>query len=104
MSGDSVKVQPATHPGAIEVALDTISGISYPVYKISWGSLGTETPVTTDAPLPVEMPSTSHASIQQETILEAIENLNVQLQIMNIHLQRMTGEKITKEDLNGRIN
>jgi hypothetical protein len=99
---DNVGVNPGTDVGAVDVATDEIGGVHYPVYKMSYGIDGEQTPVSETNPLPVRrVELTERTYTQQERILEATENLLTELKIMNIHLQKMTGEKVLKGDING---
>ena len=49
---DNIKVLGSGVPGAVDVATDVISGVHYPIYKVSWGVDGTQTPVSIANPLP----------------------------------------------------
>ena len=96
---DNIHVNPGTAAGKLQVATDDIGGVHFPIYKQAFGADGAQTPVSGSDPLPVLTVLAEKTYMQQEAILEATENLEVQLKIMNVHLQAMTGEKITKEDV-----
>jgi hypothetical protein len=100
---DNIDVQPGERPGKQAVATDEIDGIHFPEYKIAYGDKENVTYVDFNNPLPVNnsQPITlgETAKIQQEDIIEAIEDVVIQLKIMNLHFQTMTGEKITRGDL-----
>lgn len=50
---DNVKVNPSSSYSAIDVATDEIGNVHYPVYKISYGADGSQTPVDSVNRLPV---------------------------------------------------
>ena len=55
MSENSIRVrQDDEGAGTFDVATDQIGGKDYPIYKISFGSLGSQTLVDTDNPLPTK--------------------------------------------------
>ena len=54
---DNIKVLPDGTPAGLAVATDDIGGVHYPIYKMSYGALGTQTPVTGDNRLPVAIDS-----------------------------------------------
>ena len=97
----AIDVQPGERPGKLPVVTNELdNGQHLPVYTAADAS---GVPIDENNPLPVETNSvelTERTFMQQEDILEVIRSLEVQLKIMNIHLQSMTGEEITKEDLN----
>jgi len=99
MSSSFIYVKPSTDASKVKVLTELLGELEIPVY-ISANSDGTI--VDSDNPAQVEAAPIVLAEatfMQQESILDAIENLGTQLKIMNIHLQSMTGEKITKEDI-----
>ena len=49
---DNVKVNPSSSYSAIDVATDEIGNVHYPVYKLSYGADGSQTPVDATNPLP----------------------------------------------------
>ena len=50
---DNINVGPSSASDKVIVATDEISNIHYPVYKMSYGELGAQTPVSPSKPLPV---------------------------------------------------
>lgn len=50
---DNINVLPDPDVTAVAVATDEIARIHYPVYKISYGDLGSQTPVDKNNPLPI---------------------------------------------------
>ena len=51
---DNVDVTPAQGTIRATIATDDIAGVHYPIYKLSWGVSGTQTPVSLANPLPVK--------------------------------------------------
>lgn len=62
MTETTVKVKPSTDVGAVDVSLDKIGSNYYPVYKISYGAFGEQTPVSHDNPMPVSEYWLDHAA------------------------------------------
>jgi hypothetical protein len=63
----NIKVQPATHSGAVDTATDEINSIHYPIYKVAYGALGVQTPVDSTNPLPVVTDKTANQPISFPT-------------------------------------
>jgi len=56
---ESVKVKPDKSVGAIKIALDAVSDIFYPIYKMAFGVDGSVTNVSATNPLPVVVDATT---------------------------------------------
>ncbi|MEN8171413.1 MAG: hypothetical protein ABFS03_00885 [Chloroflexota bacterium] len=98
---DSIDVQPGTRNGRKAVATDEIGNVHYPIYKLSVGALGTQTPVDSDNPLPVVPDNTSLIAAQLETSNEMLSLLNDvldELRIMNTYNALAHNQELTKED------
>lgn len=92
---DNIKVKPASGTSALNVATDDIGGVHYPVYKLAIGADGSATLIG-DEGLPIQLDN--NTIIQQERIIGLLDDTVQQLKIMNLHLQSMTDEHITKDD------
>ena len=53
MAAVDIKVNPGSNNSAFNIALDQIGLTHYPIYKMSYGALGVQTPVDATNPLPV---------------------------------------------------
>jgi len=51
---DNIDVAPSEEATAVSVSTDEIGGVHYPIFKMSYGALGGQTPVSSAAPLPVK--------------------------------------------------
>jgi hypothetical protein len=69
MASDNVKVNPGGANNAISVATDEIDGIHYPVYKMSYGELGVQIPISPSNPLPIVVDSSTPISVQSTDVL-----------------------------------
>jgi hypothetical protein len=69
MASDNVTVNPGENENAISVATDEIDGVHYPVYKMSYGGLGVQTPVSSSNPLPIIVDSSAPVSVQSSDVL-----------------------------------
>lgn len=94
---DNIDVNPATADGKVSVATDLVDDVHYPIYKQALGADGEAELVSTDNPLPVA--TTTAAAIQQERIIDLLEDATQQLKMIVLHLQSMTDEHITKDDI-----
>ena len=55
---DNIKVLGSTDVSAVNVATDEVGGVHYPIYKMSYGADGVQTPVDATNKLPVIGPLT----------------------------------------------
>lgn len=99
---DNVFVKPVPGTTSVSVATDDIAGTHYPIYKISFGALGSQTPVDSDNPLPIAQISTVQ-SVSQQLQLDDIgvkfNGLLKELRIANIHLSIISNYEINSEEV-----
>jgi len=62
---DNINVNPSDEVASVPVATDEIGSIHYPIYKISYGDDGVQTPVSFNKPLPIDTVDTHHVVINE---------------------------------------
>lgn len=82
---DNIDVSPSEESIAVSVATDYIGGIHYPIYKVSYGALGEQIPVTALKPLPVA-PNVSKTAFGEQSVEEKTSIVNLQF-AYNTHAQ-----------------
>ena len=97
---DNVKVNPGQEGYAITVATDDIGGIHYPIYKVSYGADGAQTPVDADNPLPTENKELIASKLETDNdMLNLLNDVLSELKIMNLYNAMTHNQELTKEDL-----
>lgn len=97
MSESSIRVrQDDEGAGTFDVATDQIGGKDYPIYKVSYGPLGSQTPVSESNPLPI---SFNESLLASNSIKEELVELNIQMKILNKYMSKWHGEEIKHEDI-----
>jgi len=97
---DNIPVNQGTESNAVTVATDDIGGTHYPIYKMSYGADGSQTPVDGTNPLPVSMiEQSAEGYIQNDAIVSALDRVLKELKIMNIHLSMITDNEISKAEI-----
>ena len=86
---DNVPVNPGSQPNAFKVAVDKILGIVIPIFKISYGATGSQTPVSPVNPLPVVAgDSITVDNIKSQYVVQGVDDT------VTVHLD--TGEVSTQ--------
>ncbi len=98
---DNITVLPDPSITAVDVATDEIGTTHYPIYKVSYGALGEQTPVSEEYPLPI---SFSESLISSREIKDELVELNLQMKILNKYMSKWHGDEITEEDLENERN
>ena len=96
---DNVKVKPSESASGVDIATDEVGSVHYPVYKLAVGADGEAVLVDTNNPVPVQTTPSELAGAANAERLEVLEDILMQLKIMNVHLESITGERITCEDV-----
>lgn len=79
MAIDSIKVKPGTGPQAVDVAVDRIGGVDYPVYKHAFGAEDEVALVSKDNALPVD-PQLQKTAFGELSVAELTPIVQVQFQ------------------------
>ena len=94
---ENIKVKPDKSVGAIKIALDAVSDIFYPIYKMAFGVDGSVTNVSSSNPLPVDVTASTALSVDASLPITPFGELNVsemvpKAQILGTHGLGSTAE------------
>jgi len=78
LTASSIPVNPSTRSTAVNVSVDRIDGVDYPVYKEAFGDADNITRVDIDNPLPV-----ATDVVTNSRMLTALEDILTELKIAN---------------------
>lgn len=93
---DNINVKPDVSETAVPVATDVVGGVHVPVYKAAYGEDG-ELILVDDSGLPIHL--SQEAKVQQERIIDLLFDNLQQQKITNLHLESMTSDHFTKDDI-----
>jgi len=93
---DNINVKPSTDQSSVSIATDVIDSVHYPVYKLAIGKDGVANLITDDG-IPIYFTEVMKA--HNNEVVQAINKLEKQLKIMNMHLSMITDNEVTKAEL-----